>query len=601
MTTTTGPARPAGHLRRAVLAALVLLLTMASTPTPVGAADDPQLLTLHFREGLDRPVGGACYEIWELAGGEPARQAVNTCNLDGSTTFGLPKGEYRFVETYPPHTLLLADGTTEQHVYTKVDPDDFLLGSVPVTLTLSHQLGARLEVLAELPDGSSAQYACFEAFVDHGMPAIDAACTDGSGPALLYVTSGYRRVRQISGQSGHGLAPDWGGTVLADTAVPVTMRMSDGSTVRLVQEDSAGNRLLGGCYSLWISPLQGTEEFWVHRCDDWDGLADGVVHFVDLEPGRYRVSEDSAPEGHRATADAFVSLGLDDTKTLHMVHEPLPIVEVRAVTEDGTALPGSCWRVTEPDQTEGWLEERCDGDDGVDDGTTRFTTLHPGDVELVHRSAPEGFARLTASHPFTAGELDQTITMVIRSLVPAPVNEEPPAVSGAVRVGSSLTGSVGVWQHEPTRFAYQWLACDAVGDGCEPIPDATEPVFFVTGAEVGHTLRFAVIARNAGGSTEAVSAQTAVVPDEGPTMVDPPTIRRLYGRWLLGTPGRWSGEGRVTLRFQWLSCAADGSLCTEIAGATSPLLRAAHPVVRFRVTARDDRGETVYETPAFHR
>ena len=96
----------------------------------------------------------------------------------------------------------------------------------------------------------------------------------------------------------------------------------------------------------------------------------------------------------------------------------------------------------------------------------------------------------------------------------APSNSADPTVSGTPKVGSTLTAAEGSWGNSPTSYAYTWLRCDAEGSGCTPISGATNPGYTVTSADVGATLRAAVTASNASGSTWDTSAATAAVPAE---------------------------------------------------------------------------------------
>ena len=66
----------------------------------------------------------------------------------------------------------------------------------------------------------------------------------------------------------------------------------------------------------------------------------------------------------------------------------------------------------------------------------------------------------------------------------APVNQAPPAVSGAARIGSTLAGSNGSWGNGPGSYTYEWQRCHADGTGCVAIaggvrvdvqPDARRP------------------------------------------------------------------------------------------------------------------------------
>jgi hypothetical protein len=92
----------------------------------------------------------------------------------------------------------------------------------------------------------------------------------------------------------------------------------------------------------------------------------------------------------------------------------------------------------------------------------------------------------------------------------APVNTAPPAISGAARVGQTLTASTGTWSNTPTAYTYQWSRCSSSGTGCTAIAGA--PSYTVQSADVSHTLRVAVTASNGGGSSApATSAATGIV------------------------------------------------------------------------------------------
>ena len=92
------------------------------------------------------------------------------------------------------------------------------------------------------------------------------------------------------------------------------------------------------------------------------------------------------------------------------------------------------------------------------------------------------------------------------SLTGAPVN-----VSGAVKVGSTLTVSGEQWSVTPTGVSYQWLR------GSAPISGATGRTYKPVLADVGHRLSVRVVASKAGGEpayadATVTSPATAAVP-----------------------------------------------------------------------------------------
>jgi hypothetical protein len=111
---------------------------------------------------------------------------------------------------------------------------------------------------------------------------------------------------------------------------------------------------------------------------------------------------------------------------------------------------------------------------------------------------------------------------VTRSLTPSPshppVNTGAPTVSGSAVDGDTLTASTGSWTGHPTSYGYQWQNCttNSLGLVCADISGATASSYTLTSGDVGHAIRSVVTATNAGGSTAASSAQSAVV-----TMLQP--------------------------------------------------------------------------------
>jgi hypothetical protein len=94
---------------------------------------------------------------------------------------------------------------------------------------------------------------------------------------------------------------------------------------------------------------------------------------------------------------------------------------------------------------------------------------------------------------------------------PAPTNTSLPLISGTTAEGEVLTATHGTWEGSPTSYKYQWQDCNTLGEGCLSIGGATAAKYTLTALDVGDTLRATVTATNAGGSTPATSAQTAVV------------------------------------------------------------------------------------------
>ena len=92
----------------------------------------------------------------------------------------------------------------------------------------------------------------------------------------------------------------------------------------------------------------------------------------------------------------------------------------------------------------------------------------------------------------------------------APVNIEPPTITGTPRVGEALTAQNGTLSNSPTEYRYRWLRCNGGGNNCVLLP-ADGKTYRVGQDDVGSTMRVRVTAVNADGATNARSEQTAVV------------------------------------------------------------------------------------------
>ena len=98
----------------------------------------------------------------------------------------------------------------------------------------------------------------------------------------------------------------------------------------------------------------------------------------------------------------------------------------------------------------------------------------------------------------------------------APTNTTKPSIGGTAQSGQTLTASQGSWTSDSTpTFTYQWMACDAQGNNCANIANATNQTYVVQSGDVGKTIRVTVTAKNSSGSTSATSAQTGAVTQAG--------------------------------------------------------------------------------------
>jgi hypothetical protein len=158
------------------------------------------------------------------------------------------------------------------------------------------------------------------------------------------------------------------------------------------------------------------------------------------------------------------------------------------------------------------------------------------------------------------------------ALADPPKNVSAPTIDGKPVVGKTLTAGNGIWQNNPTSYAYQWLRCDANGNNCGKIGGATAKTYTVATSDVGSTLMVWVTAKNSSGSTGPVNSKpTAVVaPATAPTNTTLPSIKGIaqVGQALFADPGKYSGGAVDKFTFQWQRCGRNGGQCVDSSGAT---------------------------------
>jgi len=120
--------------------------------------------------------------------------------------------------------------------------------------------------------------------------------------------------------------------------------------------------------------------------------------------------------------------------------------------------------------------------------------------------------RVTASNALGWSSASSAQSAVVQGQVVAPTNSSLPTVSGTAQEAQTLTAEPGVWSGtQPITYGYRWRRCDAAGGGCADIAGATAKTYTLAAADAGGTLRVAVTATNAAGSSTASSQPTATV------------------------------------------------------------------------------------------
>ncbi len=165
------------------------------------------------------------------------------------------------------------------------------------------------------------------------------------------------------------------------------------------------------------------------------------------------------------------------------------------------------------------------------------------------------------------------VTTLIEGLLP--VNNVLPSISGLFKEGGLLSVGTGSWSgSEPISYSYQWQLCNALGEACSNISEATGSSLKLSSLDIGKTLDVVVKATNVAGSTSVTTSLTGLIEGLLPVNNVLPTISGVLkeGQLLSVGTGSWSGTEPISYSYQWQLCDALGKSCSNISEATGPSL-----------------------------
>jgi hypothetical protein len=183
---------------------------------------------------------------------------------------------------------------------------------------------------------------------------------------------------------------------------------------------------------------------------------------------------------------------------------------ISGAARDGSILTASNggWSNKPTSFTYQW--NRCDSDGGscnaISGANSRQYTVQSADVGSRLR------VTVTASNSDGSGKADSRPTDVVKATGSAPKNTSAPSISGTTQEDSTLTVNPGGWSGSPApTFTYQWQRCTGTGGGCVDISGASATTYKLTSADVAHTVRVNVTAKNSHGTTLATTPETALI------------------------------------------------------------------------------------------
>ena len=366
-----------------------------------------------------------------------------------------------------------------------------------------------------------------------------------------------------------------------------------GTLVAVTSEVSvAANRAAGWLVLPLASPVQlAAGSYWLGY---WYADGNSRLYYLNVAGAeRYKAAAYSAtgnpPTSFGTSSTAASSYSL--TASFVPAGSPpantsLPVISGSTISGQLLSASTGVWSGSPTGYAHEW--RRCDatgaGCVAIAGATGSGYTLVSADVGSTIRVA------VTASNSAGSTTAVSAQTAVVTSPQP-PANTSLPVISGSPVAGQVLSASTGVWSGGPTGYAYEWRRCDPTGAGCVAIAGASGSSYTLAAADVGSTLRVAVTASNAAGSTTAVSVQTAMVTSpQPPTNTSLPTISGspVNGQPLSASTGVWTGNP-TGYSYEWRRCDTTGAGCVAIVGATGVGLHTGRRRCRFHAAGSGDR------------
>jgi len=206
-------------------------------------------------------------------------------------------------------------------------------------------------------------------------------------------------------------------------------------------------------------------------------------------------------------------------------------------------------------------------------GTLRFRDSAASTACVSETSSQQNLSAFPSIWSFGASWPSCRVSAYVSAAAAAPgvpANTSAPALSGQPAVGTTLSVSTGSWSGSPTGYAYQWQTCDPSGARCANIAGASLAAYTLGTAEVNHTVRAVVTARNPVGSAAASTAASVLVKGAAPLNTAAPVLsgNAVQGQTLSASVGSWAGSP-TSFAYLWQRCDAGGASCASIAAATA--------------------------------
>ena len=241
-----------------------------------------------------------------------------------------------------------------------------------------------------------------------------------------------------------------------------------------------------------------------------------------------------------------------------------PSLAGEAIVGRSLSVDAVRWTAAAPGATFRWLRCNANG---------RLCTTIDGARSVGYTVAAADVGHVLVAFVTAARRTVLSVASAVVRSAPGPLLLARPSITGALQVGSKLSGDAGVWSGGGTiAYAYQWYRCDVRGSQCSTLRGATRSTYTLVAADAGRTLALTVRATDSTGTSlgysslaGAVASSSALAAREQP---------QLDGIAALGQQLHVIAPVFTTkpssLAYAWLRCTPTVRACTPIAGADQP-------------------------------
>ena len=323
----------------------------------------------------------------------------------------------------------------------------------------------------------------------------------------------------------------------------------------------------------WTVGTDVTYAYQWHRCDangahctSIRGATKSTYTQVAADVGQTLALNVTATDSTGSTPAYAPLAGLVAAASNPLVAPSQPTISGSAAVGQALSVGTPQWSGSPTSTTYQWLHCNANGRicTAIAGATTQSYTVASTDLG----------ATLLAAVTATAGTYTQTLlSLPTAVVVAAPTGPAPggrPSIGGTLRAGSRLVGRPGTWVGTGTiTYAYQWYRCDPAASHCSSVHGATKPTYVAVAKDIGETVGISVRATDSTGTAVAYGSVAGIVQPSTATLA--PTTQPVISK--VGTKftvkgGTWTVKPK-TLTYTWLSCNANGRICTTITGATT--------------------------------